>query len=80
MMRKAAALGLLCLLVACSEMPAVRATSADAGGVTYEFPTDRQQAAQRQATLYCANLGRAAVLKDSRIEAGGLAVATYECR
>lgn len=80
MKRRAVALSAFCLLAACSATPTVRATSAGAEGVTYEFPADRQGDALRQAMLYCANLGRGAVLKDNRLEPDGLAVAAYECR
>ncbi len=54
--------------------------SADAQGVTFEFPTDRQEEATRQAMLYCANLGRGAVLKSTRPEGGDDSIAVYDCR
>jgi hypothetical protein len=71
---------LLPLLAACASMSMVRATSADAQGVTFEFPPDRQEEATRQAMLYCANLGRSAVLESTRSEGGGISVAVYDCR
>jgi hypothetical protein len=80
MVRWIAALGLTGLLAACGATPAVRATSAAAGSVSYEFPPDRQEEASRQATLYCANLGQRAVLSNRTLEATGLAAATYDCR
>lgn len=70
----------LCLLAACAMAPAVRATRAGARGVTYEFPVDRRVEATRQASLYCANLGRAAVLKHIEVGANDRATAAYECR
>jgi hypothetical protein len=80
MVRRVAALGLMGLLAACGATLAVRATSAGAGSVTYEFPSDRQEEASRQAALYCANLGQRAVLSSRILEATGLATATYDCR
>jgi hypothetical protein len=80
MLRRVAALGLMAVLAACGATPMVRATSAGAGSVTYEFPLDRQEDASRQATLYCANLGQRAVLSNRTLEAAGLAAATYDCR
>jgi hypothetical protein len=78
-MRKAIA-ALVLLLAACSSLPMVRATSADAQGVTFEFPAGRQDEATRQAMLYCANLGRTAVLKSTGVEGSDAAIAAYECR
>lgn len=80
MIDRGAALIALCLVAACSMAPTVRATRADAQGVAYEFPLDRRAEATRQASLYCANLGRAAVLKHIEIGADDRATAAYECR
>jgi len=54
--------------------------NAGADGVTYEFPLGRQDEARRQAMLYCANLGRVAVLRALQPEPDGLASAAYDCR
>jgi hypothetical protein len=80
MIGRGASLIALCLLAACSVAPAVRATRAGAQGVTYEFPLGRRAEATREASLYCANLGRAAVLKHIEIGADDRATAAYECR
>jgi hypothetical protein len=80
MARRAAALIALCLVVACSVVPSLRATSAGADGVSYEFPADRRADATREAALYCANLGRVAVLKGIEIDADGRARAAFACR
>ena len=79
-MRKMAMMPLLLVVVACGSMSSVRAMSADAQGVTFEFPADRQEEATRQAMLYCANLGRGAVLKSTTPEGGDDRVAVYDCR
>jgi hypothetical protein len=54
--------------------------SAGADGVIYQFPSDRQEEATREAMLYCANLGRAAILKRVELGAEGLATGVYQCR
>ena len=79
-MRKMAIMPLLLVVVACGSMSSVRAMDAHAQGVTFEFPTDRQEEATRQAMLYCANLGRGAVLKSTKPDGGDLTVAAYDCR
>jgi hypothetical protein len=78
-MRSVAVLFFL-LLATCGSLSTVRAMRADAEGVTFEFPTERQDDATRQAMLYCANLGRGAVLESSRREGGDDSIATYGCR
>lgn len=67
---------LLALLAGCAAMPAVRAVEATGDAVTYEYPAGERDEAQRRATLYCANLGRTAVLR--RVLREGLA--EFECR
>jgi hypothetical protein len=79
-MVRAGALLLLLLATACSVVSRVQATVATADGVTYQFPADQQDEATRQAMLYCANLGRGAVLESAKPDGGGLTVATYDCR
>jgi hypothetical protein len=78
-MRSIAILSLL-LLAACGSLSPVRAMRADAKGVTFEFPAERQDDAARQAMLYCANLGRGAVLESSRPAGDDGRIATYGCR
>jgi hypothetical protein len=80
MVLRAVAAAVLCLLAGCNTTSSVRAMRAGADGVTYEFPLGRQDEAKRQAMLYCANLGRVAVLSAVRPEPDGLASAAYDCR
>lgn len=77
--RTPASLVLLCV-TACGPMPSVQATVATADSVTYQFPADQQGQATHQAMLYCANLGRSAVLRSVRPETAELTVAVYDCR
>jgi hypothetical protein len=80
MLRRAAALIVPCLIAGCAMAPTVRAVRADVDGVTYEFPAGHQDEARRQAMLYCANLGRAAAMEETRPAPDGLAIAAYKCR
>jgi len=79
-MRPAAVVVLLLLLGGCSAGPVVRAVSAGPEAVAYEIAADGQEAATRQAKLYCANLGRDAVLEEVKPEGEGLSIARYQCR
>jgi hypothetical protein len=80
LMRKIAAGSLLLLTAACGSLSTVRAISADAHGVTFEFADESQDDVTRQAMLYCANLGHSAVLESSRPEGDGGRIAIYDCR
>jgi hypothetical protein len=71
---------LLALPAACSAPPGVRAVTAAPDGVSFAFAAERQDEAMRQAMLYCANLGRNAVLRGVESAADGSRVATYDCR
>ncbi|MGO8915795.1 MAG: hypothetical protein ACLQJR_07805 [Stellaceae bacterium] len=79
MVRAAASLPLF-LVAACGAMSGIEAIGATADSVTYQFPADQEDEATRQAMLYCANLGRSAVLTSAEPEAGGLTLAVYDCR
>ena len=79
-MVRAAALPLLFLVAGCGGISRVQAMVATADGVTYQFPADQQDEATRQAMLYCANLGRSAMLKSAKRDGGDLTVAVYDCR
>lgn len=69
------------LLVAnCGTASRVQATIATADSVSYQFPAGQQDEAMHQAMLYCANLGRSAVLRSVQPADGGLSVGTYDCR
>ena len=69
----------LLLLVTCGVMPRVHALRADADGVTFEFPLAQRDEAARQAMLYCANLGRSAVLRSAQPQSGSFTIAMYDC-
>jgi hypothetical protein len=75
-----ARLAALLLLGGCSAAPDVRAVSAGPDSVAFEVAKDRQEDATRQAMLYCANLGRSAVLAEVTPAAAGISIAHYECR
>jgi hypothetical protein len=75
-----ARLAALLLLGSCSAAPGVRAVSAGPDGVAFAVTADRQEAATRQAMLYCANLGRSAVLTEVTPGSDGVNVARYDCR
>jgi hypothetical protein len=77
---RGAALLLLALLAACAAAPELRAVAADAGSVTYRYAAGKRDEAERQAALYCANLGRTAVLRRVISEEGAGGVAEFECR
>jgi hypothetical protein len=79
-MPKIAVATLLLLVVACGSRTVVRATSADARGVTFDVPVGREGEAMHRAMLYCANLGRRAVLVATRPETRDLSIAVYDCR
>jgi hypothetical protein len=76
-----AGLAALLLLGGCSGAPGVRAVSAEPDGVAFEVAPGRQEEATRQAMLYCANLGRGALLAEETPSATpGLSIARYDCR
>jgi hypothetical protein len=75
-----ARLAALLLLGGCSGAPEVRAVSAGPDGVAFEVAADRQDDATRQAMLYCANLGRSAVLNSTEPVGSGATIARYDCR
>jgi len=74
-----AGLAALLLIGGCSAS-SVRAVSAGPDGVAFEVAADRQEEAARQAMLYCANLGRIAVLAKTRSAADEVNIARYDCR
>jgi hypothetical protein len=69
---------LLALLASCaaSSLEAVTATGDE---IVFAYTADRAAEAQRQASLYCANLGRGARLRQATRE-DDRSVATFECR
>jgi hypothetical protein len=68
------------LLCACAAMSPVRAVEATADGVSFAYVGDRQAEATRQATLYCANLGRSVALRDVQQQHDDSRVAVFDCR
>lgn len=71
---------LLALPAACSAPSSVRAVTAAPDGVSFAFPAERQDDATRRAMLYCANLGRNAVLRGVESAGDGSRIAAYDCR
>jgi hypothetical protein len=71
---------LLALLSACSAAPALRAVEVMPNGVAYAYPDNEEDVAKRQATLYCANLGRGAALQGVKRDGNGARVAVFDCR
>lgn len=71
---------LLALLSACSAAPSMHAVEVTPDGVAYAFPDDQEDLARRQATLYCANLGRSAALQGMKRDGNGAHVAIFDCR
>ena len=68
----------LAALAACSTLSSLQAVSATADAVVFEYTGDRAAEAARQASLYCANLGRSARLRD--VAQGERDIATFDCR
>jgi hypothetical protein len=78
---RAARLLPLALLCACSGLPpGLHKVSADDAGVSFEFPTGEEEAAARQASLYCANLGRVAERQSLVPGPGSRTDAVFACR
>lgn len=71
---------LLALLSACGATPSVRAVEVTPDGVVYAFPDNGEDLARRQATLYCANLGRGAALQSVKRDGNGARIAVFDCR
>ncbi len=67
-------------LASCGAMEPLHALSATPDGVTFEYASDRQPEAAQRATLYCANLGHQAVLRDIKRETDDLSVGVFDCR
>lgn len=71
---------LLAPMVACSALSPLKAVRATPDEVAFEYGNDRADDAARQASLYCANLGRSASLREVTREAGAANLAVFECR
>jgi len=71
---------LLASLVACSATPPLEAVRATPDGVTFAYGEGRAGDAARQASLYCANLGRSAQLREVAQDGGADLLAVFDCR
>jgi hypothetical protein len=71
---------LLALLASCATPSALEAVAADSDEIVFSYTADRAAEAERQASLYCANLGRAVRLRDETRGASDRIIATFECR
>jgi hypothetical protein len=67
-------------MAACSTLPPLTAVRATPDEVTFEYVDGRADEAARQASLYCANLGRSANLRQVTREAGDADLAVFDCR
>jgi hypothetical protein len=73
------ALLLLAWLGGCSSPP-LKAVTATGDEVIFEYDDDDAGAALRQASLYCANLGRSASLREVSREDRSRSLAVFDCR
>ena len=71
---------LLLAPMACSGLSPLKAVDATANEITFEYSDDRADDAARQASLYCANLGRTASLRDVTRKADATRRAMFDCR
>jgi hypothetical protein len=77
-MRRIAGL-VLCFLAACRAGPELRSVEATGDRLSLAFAGDHLADAKRDAALYCANLGRSAVLRDVS-DSAGVTIAAFDCR
>ncbi|HEX7967459.1 MAG TPA: hypothetical protein VF502_04520 [Stellaceae bacterium] len=73
-------LSLLGLVAACSATAPLKAVNATGDAVTFEFDNGGAAEAARQASLYCANLGRNASLRDVTPKGDDRSIAVFDCR
>ncbi|HEX9490157.1 MAG TPA: hypothetical protein VF930_07720 [Stellaceae bacterium] len=71
---------LLAPMAACSALSPLKAVRATPDELAFEYADDRAGDAARQASLYCANLGRSASLRQVTREAGAVSLAVFDCR
>ena len=71
---------LLALLASCATPSALEAVTADGDEIVFSYTADRAAEAEREASLYCANLGRAVHLRGETRGASDRIIATFECR
>ena len=68
------------LLASCAAPSSLEAVTADNDEIVLAYTSDRAAEAQRQASLYCANLGRGVRLREETPGESGRIVARFECR
>ncbi|HET7594980.1 MAG TPA: hypothetical protein VFK49_05960 [Stellaceae bacterium] len=68
------------LAAACGATPPLEAVRATPDGVTFAYGDGRADDAARQASLYCANLGRSAHLREVTQDGGADLLAVFDCR
>ena len=68
------------LLASCAAASSLEALTADSDEIVLAYTSDRAAQAQRQAALYCANLGRGARLRAETRGDSDRTIATFECR
>jgi hypothetical protein len=67
-------------LASCASASSLEAVSARGDEIVLAYTPDRAGAAERQASLYCANLGRGVRLREETRGADDRVTATFECR
>ena len=70
---------LLALLAACGAQEPLEALNATPDDVTFAYGDGRADDAARQASLYCANLGRSARLRGVTRDRGDRSTARFAC-
>jgi hypothetical protein len=71
---------LLMLLASCASASSLEALGAEGDEITFAYTADRAAEAERQASLYCANLGRGVRLGQETRGADNRIIAAFECR
>jgi len=80
-MRRLAVIGLVsATLFGCAEQPSLQTIDASTEAVAFRIHGRGLAEAEKQASLYCANLGRVAVLGEVRRESDEISVAQFACR
>jgi hypothetical protein len=70
---------LLGLLASCAPASSLETMKAEGNQIVFAYTADRAADAERQASLYCANLGLGVRLRETRALSDRV-VATFECR
>jgi len=68
------------MLAACAGSTLLSAVDVGAEGISFRFRGADLPEAERQASLYCANLGRSATLREVARETDGTELARFDCR